>query len=318
MQLGESNRNSIAFGNMSTKDKIITWINDSDISDEHKLVIEGYFKEFEEEDQLKDFRIQRLKDNLKINTRFLNKAVEDLEKTVTLLKDSNKQLGNFVKIASHDLKSPLRSISSFSALLSRMLGEKLNDKENEYFEIIESSAISMVELIDDLLLFTRINSENLNIEDKELTDLTNDVLNNLMYDIEKTGTTVDCNFEPIVFKCDGIKFKQVLQNLISNSIKFSSSEGNKPHIVLDLKETPSQLCFSVEDNGIGIQEEFRELAFQEFKKLNGHSYEGTGMGLSIVKKIVNQHKGDIWIEPKSGKGTNISFTIAKDLKDEIA
>lgn len=301
---------------MSEREKIRSLLTNSDLSEEQKDTIQSYLTKIEDSDQIKEFQIRRLKDNLKINTRFLNKAVEDLEKTVDLLKDSNKQLGNFVKIASHDLKSPLRSISSFSALLRKMLDGKLNEKENQYFTIIENGAKSMTELIDDLLLFTRINSENLNLKEQKLTDLIGEVLTNLNFDIENNKVTVENNFEHITLMCDPIKFKQVLQNLIANSIKFSTSEGNQPHIILNLKDCGDQWCFSVIDNGIGIEEEFREVAFQEFKKLNGNSFEGTGMGLTIVKKIINKHDGDIWIEPSTGKGTTINFTIAKEIQQE--
>lgn len=301
---------------MSNQEKIISWLNDSDLTEEQKVIARNFLEEAKDVSDVKDFQIKRLKDNLKINTRFLNKAVEDLEKTVNLLKDSNRQLGNFVKIASHDLKSPLRSISSFSALLNKMLNGKLNEKESQYFKIIESSAKSMSALIDDLLLFTRINSEILNISEEDLMQLMGEVKNNLNYDIEANQVNLECHLKPIMFKCDPIKFKQVMQNLIANSIKFSTYEGNKPHIILEVNETDKKWCFSVKDNGIGIDEEFREVAFQEFKKLNGNAFEGTGMGLSIVKKIIDKHDGEIWIEPRSEKGTTISFTISKDLTSE--
>lgn len=297
---------------MSDLKRVINWIKNSDLSDEQKIIAQNYIHETKDLEELKDFQISKLKDNLKINTRFLNKTVEDLEKTVKLLKDSNAQLGNFVKIASHDLKSPLRSIGSFSALLNKMLSEKLNEKESEYFNIIQSSATSMSELIDDLLLFTKINSEDLNIQAVELSQLMEEVMTNLNYEIEKNEVNLESNFKDVKLKCDQIKFKQILQNLISNSIKFSSFEGNKPHIVLDMMETENHWCFSVKDNGIGINEEFREVAFQEFKKLNGNEFQGTGMGLSIVQKIVIKHSGKIWIEP-TDKGTLIMFTIAKDI-----
>jgi len=298
---------------MSDHDKFIGWIKNSDLLAEQKLAIQQHLQVIQKEGELKDFQIKRQKDNLKINSRFLNKAVEDLEETVDLLKDSNRQLANFVKIASHDLKSPLRSICSFSALLNKKLSEKLDDKEAYYFKILESSAQSMSELIDDLLLFTRINSENLNIESQELAPLVSEVLSILQYDIGQNGVKLECNFEAATIKCDPIKLKQVFQNLISNSIKFSSIEGNKPHVILGLEESNDEWIFSVKDNGIGIEKEFREVIFQEFQKLNGNSFEGSGMGLSIVKEIVHKHKGRVWIEPESMEGTTIIFTISKAL-----
>jgi signal transduction histidine kinase len=294
-------------------EQILQWLNSSDLTDEQKASIQNHFQKIQESDELKDFQIRRLRDNLKITTQFLNKTVEDQEKTVALLKESNKQLDNFVKIASHDLKSPLRSISSFSALLKRKLENRLNEKETEYFQIIESGAKSMALLIDDLLLYTRINSEELNIQEEKLVTLIKEVLANLNHDIVTNKVKIESHFTPITLHCDYIKLKQVIQNLLSNSIKFSSFEGNEPHIVISLKELETHWSFTIKDNGIGIAEEFREVAFQEFKKLNGNSYEGSGMGLSIVKKIVQKHHGDVWIEPSLDKGTSITFTIAKGL-----
>jgi signal transduction histidine kinase len=293
---------------------ILDWIKNSNLSADQKLATEKYLEKIQNDEGLKSFQIQRLKDNLKINSRFLNKTVEDLEETVNLLQDSNSQLGNFVKVASHDLKSPLRSIASFSALLNRMLAGKLNEKETEYFEIIESSAKSMYALIDDLLLFTKVNSEKLKIDKVELLSLVTEVITILNYDIENSKAVIKCNFKPVTLECDPIKFKQVLQNLISNSIKFSTYEGNIPHVILDLEETQDQWRFSIKDNGIGIDERFRDAAFMEFNKLNGDSYEGTGVGLSIVQKIIKKHNGEIKIEPTKGPGTTIVFSISKNIQ----
>lgn len=294
--------------------QIVNWINASELSEEKKIFAQQHLEKYSQEAELKEFQIMRLQGNLKINTRFLNKAVEDLESTVDLLKESNSQLGNFTQIASHDLKSPLRSISSFSALLNKKLKNKLNPKEVEYLEIIESSAKAMSELIDDLLTYTRINSECLNIKEESLSNIINGVLQNLDFDIKQHDAIIENNLPRAIISCDSIKVKQVLQNLIANGIKFSSFENNKPHIVLNLKEESNRWLFSVKDNGIGVEENFKEVIFAEFKKLNGDLFDGTGMGLSIVKKIVTKHKGEIWIADSQSQGTTFQFSISKDLE----
>lgn len=298
---------------MSSVDKIVELVGSSELSEEQKRLVLDEVETIKTELELKTFQTSRLKDNLKINTRFLNKTVEDLEKTVGLLKDSNQQLSNFVKIASHDLKSPLRSISSFSALLNKMLVGKLNEKEVDYFQIIETSAKSMSALIDDLLLFTRINAEDLNVKDEGLTQMLQEVLHNLDHDIKNNEVLIENNFKEISLNCDPIKFKQVLQNLIGNGIKFSSYDGNKPQIILNLEEDSNMWVFSIQDNGIGIDKEFRDDIFSEFKRLNGNEFEGTGMGLSIVKKIINKHQGNIWVADSHKKGTTVVFTLPKQL-----
>jgi len=297
-------------------DEILKWIEKSNIPNSRLEEIEEYFKEMKRECELKNFQVSRLKDNLKINTRFLNLTVHDLEHTVELLSDSNQQLNNFVKIASHDLKSPLRSISSFSALLGKMLNDKLTPKESEYFRIIETSAKSMGALIEDLLLFTRINAESLNIKEEYLDSMLNEVLQNLDFDIKKNQVVIENKTRPYLIRCDSIKFKQVLQNLIANGIKFSCFKDNIPHIVLEAEEKPAVWKFSVKDNGIGIDDIYKIEIFNEFKKLNGNDFEGTGMGLSICKKIINKHNGEIWIDEKVNHGTTFCFTIDKHLENE--
>lgn len=294
--------------------QILSWIENSDISKDQQKEILAFVKEISDSNDVLEFQVKRLKDNLKINTRFLNSAVEDLERTVELLKDSNQQLNNFVKIASHDLKSPLRSISSFSALLDKMLKDKLTPKESEYFNIIENSAKSMGALIEDLLLFSRINAEDLNIKDESLNDMLNEVLQNLDFDIKRNEVVIENKVKPTSIKCDSIKFKQVLQNLIANGIKFSTFDGNRPHIVLDMEEDHQAWKFSIKDNGIGVEDKYVSEIFQEFKKLNGNNFEGTGMGLSICQKIVKKHDGKIWISKNNAeKGAEFCFTIAKNL-----
>lgn len=293
--------------------EISNLIESSRLTEKEKQVTIEYISSIKKKYEVKKFIAKRLEENLIINTRFLDKAVNDLEKTVELLQISNRQLSSFVKIASHDLKSPLRSISSFSGLLDKILGDKLSKKEKEYFGIIEKSAKSMAALIDDLLLFTRINAEKLNVQDEDLNIMLNEVLQSLDYDIQKNNAIVERVVKPISLKCDPIKFKQLLQNLIANGIKFSSFEGSIPHIVIELNEDATHWIFKVQDNGIGISDDYRNEVFNEFKKLNGESFEGTGMGLSICKKIVNKHNGEIWVSPEVVSGTEFVFTIDKNL-----
>jgi len=298
---------------LSELDKLLTWINASDLTAEKKAYTKEVLGKYLKEIEIKDFQIKRLKGNLTINTRFLNKTVEDLETTVSMLQDSNLQLSNFAKIASHDLKSPLRSISSFSALLKKMLKGKLNHNEEEYFQFIETGAKSMANLIDDLLIYTRINAETLTIREENVDLLISEVINSLDYDIKKSEGTIVNNIPPMLVYCDSIKLKQVFQNLISNGIKFSSKDNNKPHIILDFTEDIDKWYFSVQDNGIGIEDDYKDEIFQEFKKLNGVTFEGTGMGLSIVSKIIDKHRGDIWVDSSIGCGSKFSFTICKHL-----
>lgn len=298
---------------MNEYNQILDWIKSSNISDERVNSIQTFFAELQEKEELNNFQIKNLRDQVRINTRFLDKAIQDLEKSISQLKITNNQLSNFVKIASHDLKSPLRSISSFSGLLKKKLEGRLDDEEKEYCSFIEFNARSMSALIDDLLLFTKINSEDLNIREANVENMLNDVLSNLEHDIQKHKVKVIQKFDSQVINCDEIKFKQVLQNIISNSIKFSSVDGKIPEISFNNFEQNNQWCYSIKDNGIGIDQKFKTEIFTEFSKLNGNLYDGTGMGLSICKNIAQKHGGEIWIEDGDGCGVNIIFSISKSI-----
>lgn len=267
----------------------------------------------EKERKKMDFQVKRQKEIQSINMRFLDKTVNDLETSNEKLISVNSQLASFVHIASHDLLSPLRSISSFSGLLKKITNDKLNESEKEYLNIIETSAISMAKLIDDLLIFVRVNAENLNISHTDCSGIIESVLELLNFDIDESKIEISYPTCQGVINCDEVKLKQLLQNLIANAIKFSSS-SEQAKIDIKVLEEEDHWLFSVADNGIGIEKEFQDVIFEELKKLNGVTFEGTGMGLSICKKIAELHGGRIWVESELGKGSTFYFTIAKSLE----
>ena len=237
----------------------------------------------------------------------LNKKNEELEKYI----ESNMELENFAYIASHDLRAPIRTIISFSQLLGRSLGQKMTDREKEYMEFIISSSSNMNNLINDLLTYSRVNNTEINIESFDFKMLIDETLLELDALVQEKQPVIEFEDLPGKFCADATKIKQLLQNLITNALKF-----DKPDVPLEITigaiERELEWVFWVKDNGIGIAEEFHQKIFALFKRLHTmEQYEGTGIGLSLCKKIVEQHKGRIWVESQLGVGTTFYFTIKK-------
>lgn len=237
----------------------------------------------------------------------LNEKNKQLKKYI----DSNMQLENFAYLASHDLQTPLRSIISFTQLLEKRLGNKLSKEEKEYLGFIVESGKNMRGLINDLLSYSRVNTTKINLAAINVQKLLDQIQSEIIYDINKKSAVININKIPEEIIADSSKIKQVLQNLIMNAIKFSNEKIN-PIIQIEGVENSKHWLFSVKDNGIGIEKEYQEKIFLLFKRLNGISkYGGTGIGLAMVKKIVEQHDGEIWLESKLGQGTTFFFTIKK-------
>ncbi len=247
------------------------------------------------------------------NKKLKKKNVE-LEKYI----NSNMQLESFAYIASHDLKSPLRSIANFTQILSNKYIDKSDEKASLYMNHILKNTKDMSALIEDLLTYSRVgNTEDLIMEDVKLNAVINHLIQQQLYNwnnkVEKVNFEVE-NIPDILF-VNKTRVKQLFQNLISNAAKFRKKEENCT-VKIYGKEFKDKWQFTVEDNGIGIKEEFIEKIFVVFKRLHTKSqYEGTGIGLSICKKIVEQHQGEIWVESEFGVGTKFHFTIAKNYKN---
>ncbi len=239
----------------------------------------------------------------------LNEKNEELQAYIT----ANLQLENFAYFASHDLQTPLRGITSFTQLLKRSLTGRLSDKEEEYMDFIISSSKSMRSLVMDILSYSKINTEAINVEEVDLNVLMTNLCREMGEDIKDKNAIVSLNDIPTAIKADGIKLKQLFQNLISNAIKFSV-EGQRPEVDINCEKREDHWLFTVQDNGIGIDPEYFDKIFMIFKRLNSKEvYEGTGIGLAMVKKIVEQHEGNIWVESELGEGTTFKFTIKEEL-----
>jgi len=229
------------------------------------------------------------------------------------LKRTNSELQQFVSIASHDLKAPLRTINSFVQLLERKLKGQLDESAQEYMQFIKSGVLGMDELIQNLLQHAKASSNKGKVEPVKLNDIVSIVNRNLFSLIEDTNAEVIIESELPIINSVSFQMIQLFQNIIGNGIKFKREDVN-PIIRIHYKEEGENLLFCIADNGIGISKENTAKVFEVFQRLAGaNKYEGTGLGLSICKKIIENLNGKIWVESEVGKGTSFFFTIPKEL-----
>ena len=234
------------------------------------------------------------------------------------LKRTNIELQQFVSIASHDLKAPLRTINSFVQLLERKLKEHLDDNTKEYMEFIKSGVQGMDELIQNLLQHAKASSNKGKIEPINIEDILSIIKRNLHALMQESDAQIFVEDKLPVVNAVSFQMIQLFQNIIGNGIKFKRQDVN-PIIRIKCKEENNQYCFSIIDNGIGIDPKNADKVFEVFQRLQGaNKYEGTGLGLSICKKIVENLKGKIWLESEVGVGTTFFFSIPKEtqLNDE--
>ena len=221
---------------------------------------------------------------------------------------SNAELEQFAYVASHDLQEPLRMVASYTQLLARRYGDKLDDDAREFIGFAVDGVTRMQALINDLLAFSRVGTRGGSFECTDANAVLERVLVNLGPAIEDAGAEVTSDPLPTVI-ADAGQLGQVLQNLVANAIKFRRP-GDRPRVHVSAKRAGDEWLFSVADNGIGIAPEFADRIFVLFQRLHKRDeYPGTGIGLSICKKIVERHGGRIWLESKEGEGTTFLFTI---------
>jgi light-regulated signal transduction histidine kinase (bacteriophytochrome) len=221
------------------------------------------------------------------------------------LAKSNEELEEYAHIVSHDLKSPLRSLSALTSWLQSDNKGKFDQFSLQHFKDIDATLETMENLISNILEYSSINA-NVDINDEvDINALVEDLKTVLF--VPKNITINILNKLPII-RGDHTKFQQLFQNLISNAIKFIDKE--KGFVNIDVTSNNSFYQFSVEDNGIGIEKDHFDKIFKIFQSLN-LSKESNGIGLSIVKKIVDIYNGEIWLESEINKGTTFYFTIKK-------
>ncbi|MGF1450251.1 MAG: ATP-binding protein [Opitutales bacterium] len=230
-----------------------------------------------------------------------------LEDQRTRLVRSNEELEHFAHVASHDLREPLRMVSSYISLIEKEYGDKIDESGHEFLHFAIDGAQRMKRLIDDLLTYSRLTSRSHRSKEFELEDAVSVALRNLSVQIDERGGMVTVEPLPRI-KGDEVRLVQLFQNLIGNSLKFCGDQKPSIRVSATQEETSWQICVS--DNGIGIAPEQFSKIFDVFHRLHGREeYDGTGIGLSICEKIVQNHSGRIWVESEPGKGARFYFTL---------
>jgi PAS domain S-box-containing protein len=239
----------------------------------------------------------------------INLLQKELETANKLLGQSNVDLENYTYVVSHDLKAPLRAIRSFSTFIIEDFSEKLDDTGKDYFQRIVDASSRMDTLIENLLLLSRVGRKFMEVETVDLNQLLEEIVADLTPSIQKSNGKIVFHNLPKV-SIPRTWMKQIFMNLIDNGLKFNKSKT--PTVEVTCEETEPELLFKVSDNGIGVEEKYFDRLFNLFERLHTQEeYSGTGAGLAICKKIIQQFGGRIWIESQVSKGSTFFFTLSK-------
>jgi len=250
---------------------------------------------------------ESLEERVAARTSALQASEDNLRRLVKELERSNQDLEQFAYISSHDLQEPLRQVSGFVELLRKNYSNLFDDQARLYMGFITEGTVRMSRLIKDLLAYSRIGRSDRPPERVNLTEVVQQALKTLRLRMEETGAVIAVSPLPVVAG-NPVALGQLFQNLLANALKFVREEP--PQIEIDCRRQDDQWLFSVRDNGIGFASGSRERIFEVFKRLHGREeYEGTGIGLSICKRVVELHGGQIWAESEPGKGSTFYFTL---------
>jgi PAS domain S-box-containing protein len=232
---------------------------------------------------------------------------EEREQLLTRVLRSNKELEQFAYIASHDLQEPLRTVASFTRLLEKRYADKLDSDAKEFIHFAMDGALRMQKLIDDLLTYSRVGSQDNPFKPSDCNHLLDQAISNLRVAIEENHAVITRNNLPTI-NCNSLQMVQLFQNLIGNAIKFHSADIPQIHISAEHKD--DEWLFSIQDNGIGIDPQYKDRIFKIFQRLHSRDeYPGTGIGLALCMKIVELHNGKIWMESELGKGATFYFSL---------
>ncbi|MFC4637461.1 GAF domain-containing protein [Deinococcus hohokamensis] len=234
-------------------------------------------------------------------------GVADLARRTQELARSNAELEQFAYVASHDLQAPIRAVTSFAGIIERRYGAALDDRGQLYLRQIRESGEHMKRLLDDLLAYSRVHTERRTLRPTDVAAVFDAVASRLEAS-ESAGVRITRGALPVVLS-DAQQLDQLLQNLMANGLKYRR-EGVTPQVHVTATLQDRFWCFAVQDNGIGIEPEYRERIFVIFQRLHGReTYEGTGIGLAVCKKIVELHGGELWVDSTPGEGSTFFFTL---------
>ena len=239
----------------------------------------------------------------------LNWLYQSLEVRAFELATSNADLERFLYVATHDLQEPLRLVNSFTQLLKKKYSSQLDEQANEYINYAVEGATRMKKLILDLLEYSKFSTNKEELVPTDMNIVLRDVSRKFFTELKESGAELIIPELPVITANKSLMV-QLFENLIGNALKYHSD--SKPVLQIECKVDGENYLFSVSDNGIGIDPKYADKIFILFRRLHSNSemYEGTGVGLAICKKIVELHRGNIWVESEQGKGSKFYFTIS--------
>jgi two-component system, chemotaxis family, CheB/CheR fusion protein len=254
----------------------------------------------------------------------LKNTSSKLQETNYRLEQSNMDLLQFASVASHDLKEPLRKIQTFGNLLYSRIENKLEPGEKNYLDKIVNSSHRMQVLIEDVLTLSKLSNTELPYNKTDLKGVVQHIVDDLEISIKEKGTQIQIGNLPAIEAVSG-QMHQLFQNLISNALKFNDSDV--PVVKIQTRNLTSEekdeygindndyVVICVEDNGIGFDEKYKDKIFGIFQRLHStHNYQGTGIGLAICKKIVENHHGYVKAESRPGKGSSFIICLPRQQK----
>ncbi|MDI6723093.1 MAG: PAS domain S-box protein [Methanobacterium sp.] len=233
---------------------------------------------------------------------------KEMQELIEILKHSNEELQSFAYITSHDLQEPLRTMGNYAGLLKMRYEGRLDKDADDFLEYMVSGAQRMKEMIQGLLDYSRVGTQGGEFRKFSSEEALINALYNLQSAIEECHAEITHDKLPLII-ADPDQITCVFENLIGNALKFRR-EGKKPKIHISARKEDNEYVFSVSDNGIGLEEEYSDRIFEVFKRLHAiGEYQGAGIGLAIVKRIIDRHGGKVWVESKLGKGSTFYFTV---------
>jgi light-regulated signal transduction histidine kinase (bacteriophytochrome) len=288
------------------------------VEDVTEFVLEQQIKDNEKKKMTEKFQLltDKMEVELLLRSKELqnaNKALEENIRELTLrteeLKRSNEELNRFAATASHDIKAPFRSVGGYLEIIKEKTKGLGQDPEIEHaFARIKAARQRIAALLDDLLKFSQINRNDGELALVDLNQVMSDVLNNLEYNIQEKKARVTVLGKMPEVKGHAFQLTALFQNLIGNALKFQ--DKSDPEVIVSVERDGKYYKFSVKDNGIGIQPQYFDKIFEMFERLHlQDEYSGSGLGLAICKRVVEFHKGKIWLESEPGKGTTFYFTL---------
>ena len=250
-----------------------------------------------------------------------NKEILERKKYEKKLEDANKELARFNQdlqdlayVASHDLQEPLRMVTSYTQLLQERYQGQLDKRADKFIHYASDGAMRMQRLIDDLVRFSRVGIHGGDFKRVDVNHVVDKAIANLRMALHKAGAAVSHDNLPVVTADEG-QLVKLIQNLVSNAVKFRGEDAPRVDISAQKDENNTNWIFSIQDNGIGIEEKYKEQIFVILQRLHSRSaYPGTGIGLAICKRIVQRHSGRIWFDSIVGQGTVFYFTLPDNTK----